>query len=272
MIKMNNASASPNLTKNIILFFGIILVISLPFYILASLVPQEMTLLMGLTLALAPITAGLILTYRENGSDGAKRLLKRSFDYKRITNKIWYLPVLFFWPVIFILAFGVMTSMGETTPDPLFPVVAVPVLFVLFFIFALFEEVGWMGYAFDPMENRWLALKASLILGVIWALWHLPLYILAGQDPLWVAGQIISLLAIRILIVWIYNNTGKSVFAAILFHAVYNVCTITITSFYTATGHLITSILIIITTITVILLWDADTLTEFRFRNKDITD
>jgi hypothetical protein len=53
---------------------------------------------------------------------------------------------------------------------------------------------------------------------------------------------------------------------------VYNVCTIMVTSFYTATGHLITSILIIITTIAVILLWDADTLTQFRVRNKDIND
>jgi membrane protease YdiL (CAAX protease family) len=185
---MNNTPLSPKFTKNISLFFGIVLIISLPFYILASLVPQDMTILMGLTLALAPITAGLILTYRENGSDGAKRLLKRSFDYKRITNKKWYLPILFLWPVIFILASGIMTSMGETTPDPLFPVIVAPILFVLFFIFALFEEIGWMGYAFEPMENRWNALNASLILGLIWAMWHLPLYILAGQDPLWIAG------------------------------------------------------------------------------------
>lgn len=266
---MNNTSESPNSTKNLIPFFVIVLIISLPFYILASLVPQEMTIFMGLGLTLAPISAGLILIYRENGSDGAKRLLKRSFDYRRITNKRWYLPILFLWPVIFISAFGVMISTGETAPDPLFPVVVAPVLFVLFFIFALFEEVGWMGYAFEPMENRWNALNASLILGVIWAIWHLPLYILAGQDPLWIAGQIISLIGIRTLIVWIYNNTGKSVFATILFHAVYNVCTLIVTSFYSSTGHLITSIFIIITTFAVTILWDPNTLTQYRFRKKE---
>lgn len=162
---MNNNSESPNSTKNLIPFFGIVLIISLPFYVLASLVPQEMTIFMGLGLTLAPISAGLILTYRENGSDGAKRLLKRSFDYRRIINKRWYLPILFLWPVIFILAFAVMTFIGETPPDPLFPVVVAPVLFVLFFIFALFEEVGWMGYAFEPMENRWNALNASIYWG-----------------------------------------------------------------------------------------------------------
>jgi membrane protease YdiL (CAAX protease family) len=178
---MTNIPESSNFTKNLTIYFGIVFIISLPFYIIASLIPQEMTILMGLSLALAPITAGLILTYRENGSDGAKRLLKRSFDYKRISNRVWYLPILFLWPFIFIVAFGIMASIGETTPEPLFPVLVTPVLFILFFIFALFEEVGWMGYAFERMENRWNTLNASLILGIIWAIWHLPLYILAGQ-------------------------------------------------------------------------------------------
>jgi len=114
--------------------------------------------------------------------------------------------------------------------------------------------------------NRWNALKASLLLGVIWAIWHLPLYILAGLDPLWITGQLVSLAAIRTLIVFVFNNTGKSVFAVILFHAMYNLCALLVTSFYTATGHLITSTLIVFTALAVTILWDPDTLTQFRFR------
>jgi hypothetical protein len=136
----------------------------------------------------------------------------------------------------------------------------------LFFVFALFEEVGWMGYAFEPMENRWNALNASLILGLIWAIWHLPLYILAGLDPLWIVGQLISLIAIRTLIVFVYGNTGKCVFATILFHAMYNLCTLLVTSFYTSTGHFITCVLIVITALAVVLLWGPGTLTQFRLR------
>jgi membrane protease YdiL (CAAX protease family) len=138
----------------------------------------------------------------------------------------------------------------------------------LFFVFALFEEIGWMGYAFDPMEERWSALGASLILGVLWAAWHIPLYILSGQDPVWIVAQLVSLLAIRTLIVWIYNNTGKSVFAAILIHAVYNVCTLTFASFYTLFGHLVTCLLIVIAAVAVALLWDPETLTQYRFGKK----
>jgi membrane protease YdiL (CAAX protease family) len=252
--------------KNITAFFILTFVLSVPPYIIAALVPQDMVMLTGLIIALAPITAALIISYRENGSGGAKGLLSRSFDTRRITNKVWLIPILCFWPVLFLLAYGSTVSIGETVPDPLFPVVAAPILFVLFFVFALFEEVGWMGYAFDPMENRWNALKASLLLGVIWAIWHLPLYILAGLDPLWITGQLVSLAAIRTLIVFVFNNTGKSVFAVILFHAMYNLCALLVTSFYTATGHLITSALIVFTALAVIILWDPDTLTQFRFR------
>ena len=172
-------------------------------------------------------------------------------------------------PVLFLLALGIMILMGELLPDTLFPVVAAPVAFLVFFIFALFEEIGWMGYAFDPMEERWNALVASVILGIIWATWHIPLYILSGQGPVRIAVQLISLIGIRTLIVWLYNNTGKSVFATILIHAVYNVCTLTVTSFYTSLGHLITSIFIIITAVIVTCLWDPETLAQFRFGKKE---
>jgi hypothetical protein len=98
--KMNSTTATPKTTKNITAFFVLTFVMSVPPYILAALVPQEMVMLTGLIIALAPITAALILAYRENRLDGAKRLLKRSFDYRRITRKIWYAPILFLMPVV----------------------------------------------------------------------------------------------------------------------------------------------------------------------------
>ena len=263
---MNSTTATPQTTKNITAFFALTFVLSVPPYILAALVPQEMVMLTGLIIALAPITAALILAYRENRLDGAKRLLKRSFDYRRITRKVWYAPIFLLMPVLFLLALTIMILMREPLPALLFPIVAAPVLFLAFFIFALFEEIGWMGYAFDPMQERWNALRASLILGIIWATWHVPLYVLAGLDPVWIAGQLLSLIAIRTLIVWVYNNTGRSVFAAILFHAVYNLCTMMITSFYTSLGHSMTSVFIILTALIVAFFWDFETLAQIRFR------
>ncbi|MCP4541117.1 MAG: CPBP family intramembrane metalloprotease [Chloroflexi bacterium] len=265
---MNNATRISETSKNITAFFVLTFVMSVPPYILASLVPQEMVMLIGLIIALAPITAALILAYRANRAEGAKSLLKRCFDYKSITRKIWYAPILFLMPVLFLLALGITILTGETLPEALFPVAATPVAFLMFFIFALFEEIGWMGYAFDPMEKRWNALVASIILGSIWATWHIPLYMLSGQDSQRVIVQLLSLAAIRTLIVWLYNNTGKNVFATILIHAVYNVCTLAIASFYTSLGHLITCIFILIIAVIVAFLWDPETLTQYRFTKK----
>lgn len=265
---MNNPPSTSQPTKNISVFFILTFIISLPFYFLAALVPQDMVMLVAPVLSLAPITAALILTYRESRSDAVKKLLKRSFDYKRITRKIWYFPIFFLWPVLFGLAFGLLILLGEPIPALLLPIIAAPVAFLGFFIFALFEEVGWMGYAFDPMQDRWNALNASLVLGILWAIWHIPFYIASGFEPVWIAGQLLSMIAIRILITWIFNNTGKSVFAAILVHTVYNVCTMMVPSFYTSLGHSITSIFIIITSVIVVFLWGSATLAQYRFRAK----
>jgi membrane protease YdiL (CAAX protease family) len=251
--------------RNTNAFFVLTYILSIPAYIFATLVPQDMVMLTGLIIALAPISAALILTYRNAGLDEVKILLKRSFDIKRITRKIWYGPIFFLIPILFLLVLGIMILLGDPLPDTLFPVVAAPVAFLMFFLFALFEEVGWMGYAYDRMEERWNALRASFILGILWATWHIPLYILSGQGTLRIIVQLISLLALRTLFVWIYKNTGKSVFATILVHAIYNVCTLTFASFYSSLGHLITSIFIIITSIIVLLTWDQESLTRYKY-------
>lgn len=252
-------------------FFVLTFILSLPAYVGATFIPQEMVMFMGLLLGFAPITAALILAYRVGRLGGATGLLKRSFDYKNITRKIWYIPIVFLMPTIFIIVLGIMRLVWQSIPDPILPIVAAPIALLGFFFFAVLEEVGWMGYAVDLMLARWNALNASLLLGLIWAIWHLPLYIAAGLQPFWIAGQLMGLIALRTLIVWLYNNIGGSVFGTIVFHAVYNVCALLLPSFYTAAGHLMTSIFIIMTASIVVYLWDAETLAQYRFHSIENT-
>ena len=107
-------------------------------------------------------------------------------------------------------------------PSPQFPVLAALVMFLAFCIAAMGEEVGWMGYAIDPMQARWSALRASILLGLVGALWHIIPFTQAHRSAPWIAWQCLFLVASRVIMVWIYNNTGKSVFAAILHHAISN--------------------------------------------------
>jgi membrane protease YdiL (CAAX protease family) len=92
----------------------------------------------------------------------------------------------------------------------------------MFFVAALGEELGWSGYVTDPLEERWDALRAGVILGIAGTAWHLTLFIQAQRPAAWIAWQSLCVVALRILIVWLYNNTGKSVFAAAVCHAMYN--------------------------------------------------
>jgi membrane protease YdiL (CAAX protease family) len=215
-------------------FFVLTIIFTLPAYVLITLTGLNIILSPEMVFAfvplsvIAPICAALVLTYRKSGGIGVKKLLKRSFDYKRVKNKKWFWPTLLLMPLLFSLVLGVSSLLEqELLPAPM-PLIAAPIALIMFFLSALFEEVGWMGYAFEPMSNRWGFFKSTMLLGVIWGLWHVPMLIFSMPEPEMIVAQFLALIALRILIVWLYSNTGKSVFITILFHAIYNVCMIVI--------------------------------------------
>ena len=84
----------------------------------------------------------------------------------------------------------------------------------------LLEEAGWRGFALPVLQGRLSAITSSLILGLAWGAWHLPL-IVSYSDP--VLGYFLLIVANTILITWVFNNTGGSLLLAMLFHASLNV-------------------------------------------------
>jgi membrane protease YdiL (CAAX protease family) len=144
----------------------------------------------------------------------------------------WYLFAIFFVPVASVLAATALVgtapleALGDKWPL-LFTVVLPYLLFALFSNLA--EEIGWTGFLFDRLQNRYAPLKASLIVWVPWALFHLPgFYEETGSAP--GALLLLGLFAIpqlcsRVLVAWLYNNTNRSVFLVGLFHAAFNTIT-----------------------------------------------
>jgi hypothetical protein len=145
----------------------------------------------------------------------------------------------------------------------------IPLLFVFFFLGAIAEEVGYTGYATEPMQQRFGALTASIIIGIPWAVWHYPSIIQQGHDATWIAWGTLGTVAVRVLIVWIYNNTGKSLFACILFHTMINLgrplfpkdATYNPLVDYPGIHYTMMAIAAVI----VIFLWGAKTLDRFRY-------
>ncbi len=206
-------------------FILLVFALSVPFWVAGAVTGGQLTenLPLGALMAVCPVTAAAILVYREEGTVGVTRLLRRSFDYKRIKAKAWYVPILLLTPGVYALTYVVLGLAGSSVPNPQFPVLTVMAMIVSFFVLGLGEELGWSGYAIDPMQNRLGAFRAAVLLGLVWAVWHYLPLLQASRSAGWIAWWSLSTVALRVLITWVYNNNGKSVSAAAAVHAMTNV-------------------------------------------------
>jgi membrane protease YdiL (CAAX protease family) len=211
--------------KSPLAFFLLVVALIIPFWVFGALTGIQLS--PGIPVAalgtFCPMLAAIILVYREDKKAGVVTLLKRSFDFKRIKSKWWYVPILLVMPAVTTLQFWVLRLMGVSLPDPQIAILPTLALCIAAFIAALGEELGWSGYAIDPMQARWGALKASIILGIFWAVYHYIGLVQAHRSVEWIAWWTLFTIAARVLMVWLFNNTGKSVFGMALFHMTLNV-------------------------------------------------
>jgi uncharacterized protein len=205
-------------------FFILVYALSTPIWLLGAVSRRQLSadLPVSSFIWVTPAVAASILVYRENGTAGVTALLRRAFDHRRIRARIWYAPVVLLLPGIHALTYGVLRVTGSALPTLRFPVVAAVGAFLGFLVAAEFEELGWSGYALDPMQARRDALQASIVLGLVWAVFHCVPLVQHGRSAGWIAWWALSTVAFRVVITWIYNNTGKSVFAAAMAHAMMN--------------------------------------------------
>lgn len=138
------------------IFFGLVYLLSIPFWILGALSSQQLlpNLPIGALMFFIPLLTAAILVYRENGPAGLSRLLKQAFDIRRIGTKRWLLPALLLEPAIKGLSYAYLRLTGIPVPPPQFNLVAALALLPVFFFGALGEELGWSGYAIDPLMTR----------------------------------------------------------------------------------------------------------------------
>jgi membrane protease YdiL (CAAX protease family) len=265
-------STSTSKPRSPLIFFLLVYALTIPFWALSSMVkveglPDNLPVTdIGATFV--PLIAAAILVSREEGFDGVKRLLKRSFDYQRIKQKIWYVPIIFLMPLLYMLTYGVMRLIGLPVPLEWHIPLLTPLLFIAFFIAAAGEELGYMGYVIDPMQDRWSALTTCLIVGPVWAIWHFPSMIQIGQTPTLMAWGFLATVGFRILYVWLYNNTGKSVFGVILFHAMGNIGRSIFPggrSHFELADAAVGYSIIALTALIVTFLWGAKTLARYRY-------
>jgi membrane protease YdiL (CAAX protease family) len=170
-----------------------------------------------------PSLAAFILVYRSNGKSGLTRFLKRAVNFRipfRWLVAIVLVPLALAGTAMYL---HILTG-GSLAPSQILPGPAgIPLTFIFIFFLQgpVPEEFGWRGYALDRLQSRYNALTASLIVGVMWGIWHLPLFYVGYLlFPVW--AYLIAVLAFSVLFTWLYNNTGGNLLVALLFHAMIN--------------------------------------------------
>src|SRR5215213_2205696 len=199
-----------------------------PLVFLRDTVTDTQGLVLVILASNVPSVVAIVLTAIVFGRGTLRKLLGRLLIWR--VNPLWYLVVIL-GPVA--LAGGVVALnalMGGPALSLGMPLLGVAV-FLAFSIFpgsALGEEIGWRGYPLPRLQTRRSALSATLIIGVIWALCHLPLW-LAGwlqgepfRTPTLYAAFVVSTIALSVILAWVYNSTGGSLLMVALLHATAN--------------------------------------------------
>ena len=162
--------------------------------------------------SVAPSAVAMVLAGVEGGGRGVRELLGQAGRWRFGVG--WYAVALLLEPLIWLAALAVASLLGGRGPevrlDFLLPLAAVG------------EELGWRGYALPRLQGRIGALPASLLIGLLWAAWHLPYFADPTIHPLpfWLdfGGFALALVSESVVATWIYNSTGGSVLATMLYH------------------------------------------------------
>ncbi|MEA5451871.1 type II CAAX endopeptidase family protein [Leptolyngbya sp. CCNP1308] len=180
--------------------------------------------LIGILFSVGPALAAVIVFQMMRGKTGVQNLLKGLLKWR--VGLVWYL-VAVLGPIAILVAGQVLTKLMDLTGASA-AVPSHPFLFVTAVLTVILsntsEEIGWRGFALPHLQKRHNALSATLIVGLLWSLWHLPLVFLTGnpmaQSPLvW----FISIVASSFVYTWLYNSTQGSLLLVALFHSALNI-------------------------------------------------
>ncbi len=184
------------------------------------------TWICGFIAPFGPFVAAFVLTYTNSGAAGVRQLVRRAVSAR--FPKRWLLPVILFFPTWAGSAVLVGALTGGTSfsiswfSNPLSLLVDRNYAnFAYLFVFVgVAEEFGWRGFALDRFQARYNALGSAVLLGLVWAFWHLPVFFIVGSSyTLSILGPwLAQVIVFSMWFSWLYNNTRGSILVAILFH------------------------------------------------------
>jgi uncharacterized protein len=168
---------------------------------------------------------GALVAIRREGRKGASWLhLRRAFMMRGTLR--WYLTPVVVLGLVSLAVWGMPAFWGRpllASPLPTPWVIPVYLVFMVY-VGGGQEEIGWRGFALDRLLSRHTDLVASLILGVVWALWHLPLWFMTGTSQHFMpfGAFVLMIVSLSVILTWVYVESGRSMFLAMWTHGVAN--------------------------------------------------
>jgi membrane protease YdiL (CAAX protease family) len=182
-----------------------------------------------------PLLGGVGMTWATYGRAGLTDLWRRLVEVRR--PGLRWLAVAALLPPAFLLATAAVALLFGLSTDPVDaaeltgllsdPAALLPYAGFVLLLGPLPEEIGWRGYLLDRFQVRWSALASGLLVGVVWASWHAPLFAMPGYydsldfqpDPVLFASSIV---VGSVVYTWLYDNTARSVLGAVVYHFAVN--------------------------------------------------
>jgi len=182
--------------------------------------------------AFAPLVAAIILIVRKEGWAGVKTFFRKALSFR--IKPIYYVLALLLPLSITAVSHYIVNFTGiDVLPANLFPedlTIPVIALIIPYFLFILIagggqEEFGWRGYAQEPLQQRFGILGGSVLLGIVWGMWHIPLWFMPGEGHTYYSFLpfLMFTISMSVIIGWLYNASGKKLLIPLLLHTTSNV-------------------------------------------------
>ena len=171
-----------------------------------------------------PLVGALISLHHEKGKGSSKIYLRSFLDF-RLGWKAYFVPIIIFGVSTFIAWFSPELFGQERLPMLLPSVWAfIPYLLIMILLGGGQEEFGWRGYALPILENKFGIWLANMILGIIHAIWHLPLWLITGTSQTYMnfGGFILLIVGYSFILSWIRNISGNRPFSGLYAHGLAN--------------------------------------------------
>lgn len=222
----------------------------------SGVLPFKVPFAVALTVGWGFIFVSLFMTWLTLGKDEMVKLFKRFFIWH--VNWKWYLVAFLLLPALqfaSVLLTSWLTRVPVDYSHPMIrdvvpldaPLLVLVIPWILFEILTNGEEMGWRGYILPRLQAKYNALAASLIVGVIWSVWHLPKFygtgISGGRSFIWFT---VFCMAAAVLYTWLYNNSRGSLLLVTLFHASGNTAGMFLPVSFAVTGGIVKNIMVVL--------------------------